>query len=216
FLARAAAELGRSLPAAAAGPVWSVTSFAGTGDRVLPGLLVLDEERGWLQQPVDSAWGPAGGTRRRGLAELAAGRAFGLRLRGRGSAAPFLEASLTAYLARRILADLGHADEAEALLAAWRAHDQAAGELPAPLSLLPREDLFGAQRLLGRGPLVWLAIERRAGRDRLDAVLNGFLKAGGFWTTEELRRALEERTGESWEAFFRDHVYGRRPPPAGD
>ncbi|MBL7008081.1 MAG: hypothetical protein ISR76_03725 [Planctomycetes bacterium] len=212
FLARVQRALEARLPAAAEG-TWAVTSFPATGDRVLPGLLLLDEERGWLRQAIDQDWGQAGSTRRRGLAELVVSRAFGLRLRGSGSAAPFLETSLTAYLAQALLAELGFGDEAEAVAESWRQHDAAAGPLPAPLSLLPRTDLLGPQRLLGRGPLVWQAIERRAGRKRLDAVLSGYLKRGGFWTTEELRAGLEGATGDSWEEFFRLHVYGRKAPP---
>jgi hypothetical protein len=215
FLARARAALAERLPASA-GAAWEVTSFPGTGDRVFPGMLVLDEERGWLRQAVDQQWELPGGTRRRGLAELVVSRAFGLQLRGDGSAAPFLEASLTAFYAQRLLADLGFEEEAAALAARWRSHDEAAGALPAPLSRMPRADLFGAQRLLGRGPLVWAAIEARATREGLDAVLDGFLRRGGSWTTEELRSALEERTGDSWEPFFRRHVYGREAVPATD
>lgn len=220
FLARAAAALAARLPAAAA-LRWEVASFPGAGDRVLPGLLLLEERRGWLSQPLDQADPAAAAgsssalvTRRRGLAELAVARAFGLELRGAGSGAPFLEASLTAWLAGELLADLGFVAEAEAIAAAWEAHDDAAGPLPAPLSLLPRADLAGAQRLLDRGPRVWQALAGRGGRQQLDAVLDEALKRGGFWTTEDLRVALEHATGADWAGFFERHVYGREALPA--
>jgi len=211
MLARLQAALQHRFPEASGD--WVVTSFPETGDRVLPGLLLLDEERGWLRQAVDQSWGAEGATRRSGLAELVVSRAFGLQLRGSGSAAPFLEASLAAYLGQVLLADLGYEDEAAALLAGWQRHDREAGQLPAPLSLLPRADLLGPQRLLGRGPLVWRAIAERAGDQAFHTALRRFLKRGGFWTTEGLRQALEQATGDSWEEFFRLHVYGRKAPP---
>ena len=99
------------------------------------------------------------------------------------------------------------------MLAGWQRHDREAGQLPAPLSLLPRADLLGPQRLLGRGPLVWRAIAERAGDQAFHTALRRFLKRGGFWTTEGLRQALEQATGDSWEEFFRLHVYGRKAPP---
>jgi aminopeptidase N len=58
-----------------------------------------------------------------------------------------------------------------------------------------------------------MAIEHKAGRDKLDAVLNAAIRKRSWWTTEDLREALEDRTGQDWSTFFRDYVYGRAFPP---
>lgn len=207
--------LGRALqdwlPGAAA--PWAVATFPLPGDRHLPGLVALAEGQEWLRSPLDAPWW-RGGTRRAGLAERMAARAFGLRLRGAGTGAPFLEASLAQYGAWRLLQACGRTEEAEALHRAWRQSEETAGPLPRPLSLLPRADVQGAQRLLTRGPLVWRAIEEQAGRAVLDALLRNRVQAGGIWTTEDLRADLERVTGRDWSPFFERHLYGREPVPA--
>ena len=180
-------------------------------DRSLPGVLLLDEEAGWLDRPLDSV--VQGVTLRTGLARRLGAHAFSVRLRGVGSASPWLSLALGEYAAARLLEAAGQAAEAEALRAWWAEREAALGELPEPLSLLPWADLTGPRWLLCRGPRVWEALEREAGREILDRVLDARLQGGGTWTTEDLRRDLEAPTGRSLEAWFRTHVYGRIPPP---
>jgi hypothetical protein len=81
---------------------------------------------------------------------------------------------------------------------------------------MPPEDSFGARRLQSRGALVWQAIETRAGREVLDALLDTALAAGKPWSTTALQAALEARTDGEWSDFFRDHVYGRLTPRTAD
>ena len=81
-----------------------------------------------------------------------------------------------------------------------------------PLSMMPPDDSYGARRLQSRGARVWQAIEKRAGRETLDALLDGVVAAGVPWSSEDLRTLLEARTEDDWEPFFRDHVYGRLTP----
>ncbi len=190
---------------------WALSSFPGAGDRMLPGLILLDENRNWLREPLDARWGLS--TRRGGLAELIGARLFGLQLRGRGSAAPFLETSLAEYAAAELLRRSQEGGEAEALTQAWRTHEREIGPLEVPLSRLDESDLVGNQRLLGRGALLWEAIARRCGAEDFAAVLNHFLARSRPWSTEELRGALEERTGRSWESFFQRFLYGREALP---
>ena len=207
---RLEAALAKWLPAARGSR--SVVSFPGIGDRALPGLLVLDEAAGWFSEPLDAT--REGLSRRTWLARAVAAGSFGASLRGLGSAAPFLEASLAEYAAWRLL-EAEWPEDAAALEAHWKAREAALGPLPMPLSMMPAEDAFGARRLQSRGALVWQAIERRAGRAQLDALLDRALAIGRPWSTQELQRALEEseESAESdWAVFFRDHVYGRLTP----
>lgn len=190
---------------------WAVASFPGCGDRPRPGLLLLDEGSGWLSSPLDGAWW-RGQTRRTGLAQRVAEQVFGVHLRGAGSGTPFLEASLSAYAAWRLLEACGRTQEAAALAGLWQQAERQGPPLPRPLSLLPPGDLLGPERFLTRGPLVWRAIEARAGRAELDALLRERVRQGGYWTTEDLRADLERRTGELWEEFFQRHLYGRELP----
>jgi len=190
-----------------------VASFPGLGDRALPGLLVLDETAGWFNEPLDA--GREGLTQRIWLARAIGACTFGAGLRGVGSAAPFLEASLAEYGAWRLL-EAEWPDDAAVLAAWWQANEDALGTLPMPLSMMPAEDSFGARRLQSRGALVWRAIETRAGRAVLDAVLDAALAAGKPWSTSALQTALETRTEDDWSGFFRDHVYGRLTPRTAD
>jgi len=192
-------------------PDWRAATFPGAGDRVLDGLLILDENHGWFQDPLDSDW--QGQSRRTGLAEFLARIPFQLQLRGVGSARPFLTASLSEFAAWRLLQAAGRSEDAARLRRSWVDRETASGPLPRPLSALPAADLFGPARLLTRGALTWQAIEEKAGREVLDAVLQEFLARGGTWTTEDLKKALQGRQGEGWEAFFRKHLYGLAPPP---
>ncbi len=190
---------------------WRVLTYPGVPDRSLPGVLLLDEEAGWLDRPLDSV--VQGVTLRTGLARRLGAHAFSVRLRGVGSASPWLSLSLGEYAAARLLEAAGREAEAGALRTWWAEREAALGELPEPLSLLPWADLTGPRWLLCRGPRVWEALEREAGRETLDRVLDARLQGGGTWTTEDLRRDLEAATGRSLEAWFRAHVYGRIPPP---
>lgn len=208
FLDLLSETLAEWLPAA--DEEWRLATWPASGSRALPGLVLLDELEGWLVEPVDAEW--RGHSRRVGLARQIAVRPFGLQLRGAGSGAAFLESSLAEYTAWRLLESAGRTADAEALRRWWERREAEAGPLRQPLSTVPRSDLEGPQRLLSRGALVWLAIEQRAGRKTLDAVLNGFLERGTPWTTEDLRQALEAATSESWEPFFRRCVYGRELP----
>ena len=193
---------------------WIALSLPGSGDRVRPGMIILDEERLWLQRPLDDRL--AGRTRRTALAELFASRHFGGQLRGAGTAAPFLDASLAEYAAWRLLQGVGRAAEAEALLQSWREHDRRSGRLAAPVSLLDQRDLAGSQRLLSRGALVWRALEEEVGRPDFDQVLDAQLARGGYWTTEDLRAALEAAVDRSLLEFFSRHVYGKDAPPGAE
>ncbi|HEX9793081.1 MAG TPA: hypothetical protein VGC54_03780 [Planctomycetota bacterium] len=214
FLDAMSAALADWLPPADQGTApataWRLATFDGVFDRALPGLLVLDDLQGWLVSPLDGPW--MGATRRAGLAQRISARAFGMQLRGAGNGAVFLEPALAEYGAWRLLQATGHAADADALLASWRQGETLAGPLPRPLTLMPPADLTMGRRLLTRGALVWLAIEQRAGRAALDAVLRKALAVGGTWTTEVLREALEDETGSKWSDFFAAHVYGRREP----
>ena len=190
-----------------------LTSYPGTGDRAMPGLLVLDENERWFDGPLDAT--RDGLTRRVWLARAVAAGTFGAGLRGVGTGAPILEGALSEYAAWRLLEE-EWAEDAAALQASWVKREQEMGALPVPLSMMPPQDAFGARRLQSRGPLVWQAIERKAGRVKLDAVLDAKLAAGLPWTTRDLKAALDEATEEDWSRFFRDYVYGRLTPPTDD
>ncbi len=190
-----------------------LTSYPGTGDRAMPGLLVLDENERWFEGPLDAT--RDGLTRRVWLARAVAAGTFGAGLRGIGSGAPILEGALSEYAAWRLL-EKDWAEDAAALRATWVEREKQMGALPMPLSMMPAQDAFGARRLQSRGPLVWQAIERKAGRAKLDAILDATLAAGQPWTTRDLKAALDEATGENWNHFFRDYVYGRLTPPTDD
>lgn len=194
----------------AANSTWSILTFPAAGDAVYPGLLVLDEGNRWLRDPLDAAW--IDGSRRAGLARKLGYLWFGRQLAGRGHGAVFLEASLSEYAAWRLLEASGATADAKAMQRFWIETEQAAPPLPRPLSLMPREDLTGARRLMTRGALVWKGIEDRAGRAVLDRILNERLARGGHWTTEDLRSALEAATDRDWGDWFRQHVYGRAQP----
>ena len=190
---------------------WSLATFPGAGDRMLPGLAILDEKKEWLQSPLDAAYGS--GTRREGLAELISTRKFGLLLRGKGTAAPFLEISLAEYSAWRLLRIQGHSKEAANMLLNWKKREANLPPVRTPLSLMLREDLLGPQRLLSRGALVWVHLSELVGEDRLDACLNAALREGGWWTSEDLRLALEEMGKLDLLPFFRKYIYGIHPLP---
>jgi len=190
---------------------WTVASFAWIGDRVMPGLLVLDEQRGWFGAPVDSAY--EGLSRRTGLAKLLCQEPFAVRSHARGSAALFLESSLAEYAAWRVLEAAGNQADADALLASWQLHEQQMGLLPLPLSLIEVGDLYGPRRLLSFGPLVWRAIEKNCGRAAFDAILRQQLQSQSWWSTADLEAALQTaKPAYAWDKFFRQHVYGRTLP----
>jgi len=190
---------------------WTVASFPWIGDRVMPGLLVLDEQLNWFNSPVDGILD--GLTRRTALARLLCQEPFGARLHGRGSAALFLESSLAEYSAWRLLEAAGNQDDADALLAHWIARENQAGKLPQPLSMLEIGDLYGPRRLLSFGPLVWRAIEQNCGRDAFDAILQKQLQTSTSWTTQDLETALKAAQPDyAWDSFFLQHVYGRQLP----
>ncbi|MCH2102235.1 MAG: hypothetical protein MK209_09975, partial [Planctomycetes bacterium] len=193
-----------------ANPTWSILTFPASGDAVYPGLLVLDEGNRWLRDPLDADW--IDGSRQAGLARKLGYLWFGRQLSGRGHGSAFLEASLSEYAAWRLLEATGASADAKAMLHFWIEAEQNALPLPRPLSLMPREDLTGARRLMTRGALVWKSIEDRAGRAVLDRILNERLARGGDWTTEDLRSALEGSTDRDWGDWFRQHVYGRAQP----
>ena len=190
---------------------WVVATYPGCGDHQLPGLLLLDETAGWFDAPLDAPWW-RGQTRRAGLAQRVAEQGLTGDGRAVGSAAPFLDASLAAYGAWRLLEAGGRGQEAAAWSTLWREHERAAPPLARPLSRIGWPDLLGPERLLTRGPLVWQAIEAGAGRARLDLLLEERLRRGGTWTSEDLRAELERLTGAEWDAFFKRHVYGREVP----
>ena len=191
--------------------VWSVASFQYIGDRVLPNLLVLDEELDWFQAPVDVELN--GLTRRVTLARLLCQQRFGSRLHGLGSAKLFLDVSLAEYATWRLLSQSDNQADADALLAQWKLAEEYAGKLPMPVSLLDSSDLFGARRLLSFGPLVWMAIEKRCGRIAFDAMLQDLLQQPRSWTTADLEAELSKRQpAVDWTAFMRQHVYGRTMP----
>lgn len=208
FLAELTRAAATWLPAA--DTAWSALTFPGAGDLVLDDLLVFDEANRWFRDPLEASW--LDGTRRTGLARKIGYQVFGRQLAGRGHGAVFLEGSLSEYAAWRLLEATGRSDEADAMLAFWIDNEQQQGELPRPLTRMPREDLAGARRLMSRGGLVWKAIEARAGRDKLDAVLRARVDGGGTWTTEDLRADLERVTEKDWLDWFRRHVYGRMLP----
>ncbi|NQU49913.1 MAG: hypothetical protein HQ519_14770 [Planctomycetes bacterium] len=189
---------------------WSVATFPGAGDLIFPGLFVFDEANNWLSDPVDSDW--FDGNRRAGLARKLSYHVFGRQVTGLGHGSVFLDASLSEYAAWRILESTSLIAEADAMQAFWIANEKALGELTRPLTLMPISDLQGAKRLMTRGALVWLAIEKRATRPLLDQTLNSILKSSEFWSTEDLRLALEKHTKEDWTPFFQAHVYGRKRP----
>lgn len=189
---------------------WSVTTFRGCGDIILPGMLVFDENNQWLSDPVDGDW--IDGNRRAGLARKLSSHVFGSQLTGIGHGSVFLNASLAEYAAWRILQSAGLATEADAMAEFWQKNETALGDLPRPLTLMPLADLQGAKRLMTRGAMVWMAIEKQATRPVLDQTLNALLKSHSQWTTEDLRAALEEHTKDSWLPFFQAHVYGKKRP----
>ncbi|PCJ54934.1 MAG: hypothetical protein COA70_04400 [Planctomycetota bacterium] len=195
---------------------WTVASFPVIGDRVMPGLLVLDEDMGWFTAPVDGVLSgilDGGLTRRTALARLLCQEPFGARLHGRGSAAHFLESSLAEYSTWRLLEAAGNQDDADALLAHWIARESQAGKLPQPLSLLEIGDLIGPRRLLSFGALVWRAIEQNCGRTAFDAILQQQLRTSTSWTTQDLETALKAAQPDfAWDTFFLQHVYGRHLP----
>lgn len=193
---------------------WRLVTFPECGDQVLHGMFVLSEELEWLGQSLDQPLPPGYlGSRSARLAGRLATRLFGLQIKGRGSGAPFLEASLSEYIAWRLLKRLQKNQDAANLLQQWEKREAQAGDLTWPLSLLSVADLSGPQRLLTRGPLVWMAIQEAAGEQQLDQVLGHFAKTGGYWTTEDLRHKLETVTKQSWTEFFDLYVYGLRYPP---
>lgn len=192
----------------------TLASYPYVGDRVLPGLLLLDEEQGWFDRPMDGSLDST--PRLVALARLVAQQRFGARLRGSGTATQFLERSLAEFAAARLLETSGLSD-AEALAAElradWRNREEEAGELPLPLSLLPIEDLYGPRRLLSFGPLVWEAIEGRIGREAFDAMLRKLLTEPRRWSCADLESLLAAAAPEAdWESFLRASVYGRELP----
>ncbi|MCP4094067.1 MAG: hypothetical protein GY747_11520 [Planctomycetes bacterium] len=190
---------------------WTVTSYNFTGDRVLPNLLVLDEDKQWFQAPVDAKLQDL--SRRVTLARLLCQERFGTRLQGLGTAKQFLDASLAEYATWRLLQQSDNQRDAEELLAWWNAREQLLGNLPMPLSLLDTSDLFGAQRLLSFGPLVWVSIEQKLGRESMDAMLQGLLTSPRRWSTLDLEELLKKRQPDvDWATFLRKHVYGRNLP----
>lgn len=189
-------------------PAWSMISFPGVGDRVLPQLLVLDEDRDWFQAPVDAELD--GLPRRASLARYLCQDRFGSQLKGLGSAKLFLESSLAEYAAWRLLEAAGHEEEAASMAALWRARELHAGPLPMPLSLLSEGDLLGPRRLLSAGPLLWQEIERQASRPVLDAVLQQKLTSASTWTTADLEAALQQAAPDvDWQAFLDQRLYSR-------
>ncbi len=189
---------------------WSVTTFRGCGDLILPGMLVFDENNQWLADPVDADW--IDGNRRAGLARKLSSHVFGRQLSGVGHGSVFLDASLAEYAAWRILQSSGLANEADTMVEFWLRNEKALDVLPRPLTLMPFADLQGAKRLMTRGALVWQAIEEKATRPKLDQALNALLKSNSKWTTEDLRKALDQHTNQSWLPFFQAHVYGKKRP----
>jgi len=194
-----------------ASTTWTVATFPFIGDRVLPDLLVLDEDRGWFQSPVDAQMN--GLSRRTALARLLCQERFGSRLQGLGTAKLFLDASLAEYATWRLLLLSENQIDAKALLAQWQQAEALSGQLPMPLSLLASSDLFGARRLLSFGPLVWLEIEKRCGRQSFDALLTSLLQNPRSWSTADLHAELSKiQPNEDWTTFLRLHVYGRNLP----
>jgi len=174
----------------------SLVSFPGIGDRVLPGLIVLDESREWFAQPMDS---PLGGlTRRIWLARMVAASCFGVELRGSGNGAPVLENALAEYAAARLLEGAGWKQDAESLRAWWSQAEAQAGPLPLPLSLLPPEDVLGSQRILTAGARFWMQLETAwATRAKLDAVLQQAVRSGRPWSTQDLVASLAASGGDA-------------------
>lgn len=194
-------------------PSWTVGSFPWIGDRVLPHLIILDEQRGWFQEPVDAPF--EGLTRRVALARLLCQQRCGIQQHGQGSAALFLETSLAEFLTYRLLQASGNAEDAQAMVAHWRSKELLAGPLPQPLSTLQIGDLYGPRRLLSFGPLVWLAIEQACGREAFDGMIGEVLAAPGWWSTRELETLLENAAPEfDWDPFLVAHLYGRTLPDA--
>lgn len=192
---------------------WTMASFPWIGDRVMPGLLILDEQRGWFQQPVDAL--DQGLTRRVQLARLLCQERAGIRKHGLGSAAFFLDASLAEYLSARLLEEAGNQEDAEALRKSWRSAEAQAGELLQPLSLHEIGDLYGPRRLLSFGPIVWQAMEQACGREAFDTFLKQAMATPGWWSTRDLELQMKKVAPDvDWEAFFLRHVYGRELPQA--
>jgi hypothetical protein len=190
---------------------WTVASFNYTGDRVLPNLLVLDEDKDWFQAPVDAKLQDL--SRRVTLARLLCQERFGTRLQGLGSAKQFLDSSLAEFATWRLLQQSDNQSDADELIAWWHTREQLLGKLPMPLSLLDTSDLFGAQRLLSFGPLVWVAIEEKLGREPMDAMLRFLLASPRSWSTLDLEKQLQDRQPNvDWATFLRKHVYGRHLP----
>lgn len=195
-------------------PRASVVSFPGAGDRVLPGLYVLDETREWFSQPMDSLLGTL--TRRSWLARMAAASCFGVELRGSGNGAPVLENALAEYAAARLLEAADWQKDAEALRAWWNQSEQTAGELPMPLTLLPPEDVLGSQRILTAGARFWTNAEKRCGRTELDGILRQVLAAGQPWNTEDLVSAgsalgKNAASRSALQSFFEQQLYAIPP-----
>ena len=194
-------------------PQWTVVSFPGLGDRALPQIFVLDEQREWFQKPADGRLGSW--NRRAWLARLVASSRFGAQLHGSGSAAPVLENALSEWAAARLLDAAGFTAEAKELRAAWDEAELAAGALPRPLSQMPAEEVLASARLLSAGARFWTALEQTVGRETLDRTLRAFLAAGVPWTTQQLERALAAEDpvrAETLRAFFDAHLYGIRKP----
>jgi hypothetical protein len=195
-------------------PEFTLASFPYVGDRVLPGLLLLDEQRGWFDKPIDGQLDEA--PRLVQLARLIAQQRFGARLRGEGTAAQFLERSLAEFATARILEDVEwpEADTmAEELRQSWRKREESAGELPLPLSLIPVDDLYGARRLLSFGPLVWAEIETKMGQEAFDSMLKERTASPTRWSCADLEKELRQRAPDvDWEPFLRASLYGRDLP----
>lgn len=192
---------------------WTVVSFPGTGDRALPGLYVLDEDREWFAKPADGRLGSL--NRRAWLARLVAGARFGARLRGSGNAAPVLESALAEWFAARLLDAAGFAADAAEMRASWEAAETAAGALPTPLALMPAAEVYAGGRLLTAGGRFWSALEALAGAESLARALREFAAAGEPWTSQQLERALAADSAEraaELRAFFDAHLYGIRKP----
>jgi len=192
----------------------TLASFPYIGDRVLPGLLLLDEQRGWFDKPIDSTLD--GEPRLVALARLVAQQRFGAHLHGEGTAAQFLERSLAEYATARLLEQCGlpeAEDMAAELRKSWKLRELASPPLPLPLSLLPVDDLYGPRRLLSFGPLVWQAIADHLGEGSFDAMLQDQLAAPSRWSCATLEAALQARQPDyPWEAFLRASLYGRELP----
>ena len=189
---------------------FTIASFPHIGNRTLPHLIILDEADGWFDEPTDSFLNNT--SRRTLLAQLLCEYRFGVESTAVGTAKMFLTRSLAEYLSYKLITQLGYTKDANLLKKSWVKNEENSKKLSTALSLLDKDDLYGARRLLSYGALVWMEIEKMLGKENFQSLLQKTYTRGEANTALQLLAdcyALEKN--KNWKQFFDDYIFGCKP-----